>query len=62
MVLTSVRFIFVQFELFKVDKPNEQKPNDFVRISDIVRNPNNLATEPKWKAPKSERSDFGRSL
>ena len=33
----------------QVDQPN-------------VRNPNGSTTEPKQKAPKSERSDFGRSL
>ena len=40
-----------------------QNPNDLVRLGPFLRlKPNDLATEPKRKAPKSERSDFGRLL
>ena len=38
------------------------KPNDFVPISVIVQNPNSLGMEHFSECPKSERSDFGRSL
>ena len=35
-------------------KPNVWNRNYLIRISDVVRNPNNLTTEPNQKAPKSE--------
>ena len=55
MVKTSIRYILVWFELFKVDKPNIRNLNNFGRISDIVWNPNNLGMKLLCK-----RSVFGR--
>ena len=43
-------------------EPNVRNPNYIVRISDVVRNPNDLTTELLLKTPKSERSDFGALL
>ena len=47
------------------NEPNwtsEIKTMYLVRISDTVRNPNDLTIEPFPKAPKSEPSDLGRLL
>ena len=49
-------------ERCKVNGPKVQNPDDLVRLSNVVRKPNCLATELNLKTPKSERSDFGRSL
>ena len=46
----------------RVDQPNVRNPNKIVWISDVVRNLNDSTSKPKRKAPKSECSDFGRSL
>ena len=50
------------FGFGRVDQPNIRNRNEIVRISHPLQNLNDLTTEPKRKAKKFERSDFGRGL